>query len=159
MTSSSRASATKFLFLTLLGTIASAAACRDTEVTRNQPMTTSSSTTDIAELTRATGLELPKAARLVGVEREDRGEAHLRAKLIMSRDEWAAFSAKLPIPNDLMEPGTGGFLGQDQDWWDPHAARELRTGQIQRQPGVYLNVGVDDSNPSAVSVYIVQHGT
>jgi hypothetical protein len=58
-----------------------------------------------------------------------------------------------------MDPGTGGFLGQDKAWWDPHGALGLRTGQVERQAGVYLNIGVDDSNPNAVSVYIAQHGT
>ena len=122
-------------------------------------MAASPSPASLAELASDTGLDFPSTARVVGIERQELGEGHVRAKLVMSANEWALFSTKIPIANEAMDSGTGGFLGQDRGWWDPHAARRLRTGQVQRLPGVYLNIGVDDSDPTAVSVYILQHGT
>lgn len=116
-------------------------------------------TNSLADLATRTGLTIPATAQLVGIESEDRGEQYLRAKLVLNAADWSAFAHRMPVARDSMDPGTGGFLGQDQAWWDPHAARGLRTGQVERQAGVYLNIGVDDSNPNAVSVYIVQHGT
>lgn len=113
----------------------------------------------LADLATKAGLSIPPTAQLVGIENDDRGEQYLRAKLVLNAADWSAFSHGMPVARDSMDPGTGGFLGQDKAWWDPHAARGLRTGQVERQAGVYLNIGVDDSNPNAVSVYIVQHGT
>lgn len=113
----------------------------------------------LADLSTKTGLTIPPTAKLVGIEEEGRGEQHLRAKLVLNAADWSTFSHRMPVARDSMDRGTGGFLGQDRAWWDPHAARGLRTGQVERQAGLYLNIGVDDSNPDAVSVYIVQHGT
>jgi hypothetical protein len=113
----------------------------------------------LTDLATKTGLSIPPTAQLVGIENDDRGEQYLRAKLVLNAADWSAFSHGMPVARDSMDPGTGGFLGQDKAWWDPHAAPGLRTGQVERQAGVYLNIGVDDSNPNAVRVYIVQHGT
>ena len=122
-------------------------------------MTTQPASPDLTSIARETGLPFPAGARLVGAERDERGEAYLRAKVLMTQSEWASFARQLPMPLDAMEPGTGGFLGQDHGFWDPNAAGKLRTGQAQRQPGTYLNVGFDDSDPNAVRVYIVKHGS
>lgn len=141
----------------VLCAVPAALSCRDHEEHRD--MKNVPSHNDLETLVQETGLALPPGARLVGMEREPRGEAYLRAKVLMTSSEWAAFAEQLPLSIDAMDPGTGGFLGQDEGFWDPNGAAKLRTGQVQRKAGTYLNVGFDDSDPSAVKVYIVQHGT
>lgn len=151
----------RWMLAGLLFAIASGAlACQQEQ--RNgvrQNMSVPAASQRLADLCAKTGLFVPPSAQLVGVEEDDRGEQYLRAKLVLSASEWAAFSERIPVPRDAMDRGTGGFLGQDNAWWDPHTAEGLETGQVEREAGVYLNIGVDESNPNAVSLYIVQHGT
>jgi hypothetical protein len=152
--------ATKVSISMLLAVASASTACREhQQTTGSQSMSAPSASNQLADLATRTGLTIPPTAQLIGIEDEDRGEQYLRAKLVLNATDWSVFSSQMPVAEDSMDRGTGGFLGQDKAWWDPHAAQGLRTGQAERKPGTYLNIGIDDSDPDAVSVYIVQHGT
>jgi hypothetical protein len=110
-------------------------------------------------LAKELGIEIPAGARVLGVEHQNEGDALLRAKLQMKAADWSALLRSSAVDPAAMSPGTGGLLGPDHGWWDPHAAKHLRTGQTQPAPGTYLNLGFDDSAVDAVTVYIVKHGT
>lgn len=69
------------------------------------------------------------------------------------------FLAKTPIDPSAMRPGTGGFLGSDVDFWDPHKAQGLKTRQARTAKGRVLSVGVDQSRPDVVILYIMEFGT
>ena len=77
----------------------------------------------------------------------------------MAATELAGFLARTPVPAQEFRSGERGLLGPDHGWWDPNKALRLRSGQAQLPQGRALNIGIDDSNPNAVSVYIVNHGT
>jgi hypothetical protein len=110
-------------------------------------------------LAKQLGLDIPASARVLGVERQSEGDALLRAKLQMTSKDWSTLLKSSSVDPEAMSPGTGGLLGPDHGWWDPHAAKNLRTGQALIAPGTYLNLGFDDSNADPVTVFIVKHGT
>lgn len=124
-----------------------------------KPKAMTESLNDLAELQRELQLKIPPGVRVVGIKKTQGGEYHVRAKLLMSRAQWQEFLKNSPVPVDGMDLGTGGFLGQDGGWWDPHAAKALRTGQAQRDQGRFINIGFDDSAPDDVSVYVVHHSS
>jgi len=67
--------------------------------------------------------------------------------------------AQTQIDPASFAPGTAGLLGSDKDFWDPHQAPALRTGQAKRPDARALNLGIDDSRPAVAVVYLVEHGT
>jgi hypothetical protein len=110
-------------------------------------------------LAKELGIDIPAGAQVLGIERQREGDALLRAKLQLKAADWSALLKSSSVDPQGMSPGTGGLLGPDHGWWDPHASKHLRTGQAQVAPGTYLNLGFDDSNADAVTVFIVKHGT
>ena len=105
------------------------------------------------------GLDFPPSTRVVGIRRESGIDDAVQAKLEMGKEEFAGFFAKTPVDRSSMRPGTGGFLGSDVDFWDPHKAPALKTGQAQRSGRRSLNIGVDESRAEVVVVYIMQYRT
>lgn len=131
-------------------------ACRERADVDNHGAPPGAAAKALSQFAEETGVKLPSAAHLIGVRRGERGD--VRAKLILNERDWGEFRETMPVSEDELGPGTRGFMDADEDWWDPHATKNLRAGQIQRSSGAYLNVGIDDSDPSAVSVYIFQFG-
>jgi hypothetical protein len=94
-------------------------------------------------------------------------DAHEGARS-MNRCETALVMALLSVASCRSAPGpellaqlkaaTGGYLGGDDDWWDPNANQNIRTGQVPRDVGGYLNIGMDDTARDAVLVYVFQFG-
>ena len=116
----------------------------------------------LAALAREVGLTFPASARLVGASRESGMDDYLQFKVELDAKDLAAFLATSPIPLDALEPGTHGFLGSDEGFWDPHRAPHIRTGQKQLPGARVLNIGVSEGAGGAggqAAVYIVNHGT
>lgn len=117
------------------------------------------STRSVSELGSELGLSFPPSTRIVGVRRESGIDDAVQAKLEIGKGELAGFLAKTPIDPSGMRPGTGGFLGSDVDFWDPHKVQGLKTGQAKTAKGRVLSVGVDQSRPDVVILYIMEFGT
>lgn len=113
----------------------------------------------LQKLSRDLDLPLPTTAHLVGIEREEGADDMVRAKLLMTPAEWAAFAPKSPVKPEQMRAARPNILGPDEGFWDPNRARGLRLGQVERPGSRYLNIGYDDSKAGEVAVYIFEHGT
>ena len=83
----------------------------------------------------------------------------VQVKLEMAREDVPSLVQQTHIDPASFYPGTGGLMGPDQEFWDPHQAPALRTGQAERPGARALNLGIDDSRPGAAVVYLVEHGT
>lgn len=117
-------------------------------------------TESLAALSAELELQFPPSARLVGVHRSRGGmDDAVRVKLELAASELPLLLTQTKIDVESFEPGTGGLLGPDQDFWDPHHAPALRTGQGKRAGGRVLNMGIDDSHASSTVIYLVEHGT
>lgn len=140
-----------------LGGLLSAVQCRSTGQSmsnENQP------TESLAQLGAELKLMFPQSAHLIGVHRSPGGmDDAVRIKLEMAKEDLPVFLAQTQVDVQSFRPGTRGMLGADRDFWDPHRAKGLRTGQVQRPGARALNVGVDDSGDRVAVLYIVEHGT
>ena len=111
----------------------------------------------IATLTRDFGFALPAGVKVVGSQRED-GDGMLRAKLLMSADQWREFAATSLVPVAEMDSDMG-YVGANQGWWDPQGSVNPHSGSVNRPNGYALHIGYDDGDPNQVRVFIVLHGT
>jgi hypothetical protein len=114
---------------------------------------------ELKELGARFGLPFPSSARLLGIEREQGMDDLVRFKVELPASDWPALRDALPIPFEYMRAGTRGYFGQDRGFWDPHAAGQLRSGQVIREGARALNIGVDEGHPNKVVLYVVEHGT
>ena len=113
----------------------------------------------VAELEARIGFSLPEGIEVKGI-RINPGRASLaQAKLRMNRSAYDVFRQRCPIKDEAFRPGPRGLITQDRGFWDPRKAKNLRTGQAHLPGATALNVGLDESNPDAVVVYIQYHGT
>jgi hypothetical protein len=80
-------------------------------------------------------------------------------KLELAPEDVDSLIAQSKIDPASFAPGTGGLLGPDKDFWDPHRAPKLRTAQAHRPDARALNLGIDDSRAAVAVVYLVEHGT
>jgi hypothetical protein len=113
---------------------------------------------NLTDLAREVGLTFPPSAQLLGQHREAGMDDYLQFKVEIDAAELPAFEASSPIPGAAMEPGEGGLMGPDHDFWDPHRAASLRTGQKSLPAARALNIGIAASG-GKVALYIVNHGT
>ncbi len=128
--------------------------------TRGDQMTDSrTTTTTLADLAPELGLRFSPATRLLLVDRQSGIDDLLRVKVEMPSSDWPSFLASSPVKPEAFRAGARGMLGSDKGDWDPHAAKQLRTGQAIVHNNRALNLGVDDGRAGAVVVYIVSHGT
>jgi hypothetical protein len=113
---------------------------------------------NLTDLAHEVGLTFPPSARLIGQDREAGMDDYLQFKVEIDVSDLTAFEASSPIPAQAMEPGAGGRMGPDHDFWDPHRAASLRTGQKSLPGARVLNIGIAESG-NEVALYIVNHGT
>jgi hypothetical protein len=113
----------------------------------------------LASLGTELNLQFPPSTRLIGVRRWQGMDDMVHVKLELAPEDLDALIAQTQIDPAAFAPGTGGLLGPDKDFWDPHRAPKLRTAQAQRPDARALNLGIDDSRPSVAVVYLVEHGT
>ncbi|MDB4981375.1 MAG: hypothetical protein JWM82_2127 [Myxococcales bacterium] len=113
----------------------------------------------LAALGQEVGLTFPSSARLLGVHRERGIDDLVRFKVELGADDLPRFLASSPVPEEAFEPGEGGLLGPDEDFWDPGRANRLRTGQAMVKNNRALNIGIADGPTRRVVLYIVNHGT
>jgi hypothetical protein len=117
-------------------------------------------TESLAVLGAELELEFPPSARLLGVLRSPGGmDDAVRVKLEVDPSELPMLLGQTHIEAEAFAQGTGGLLGPDKDFWDPHQAASVRTGQAKRAGGRVLNVGIDDSRAGSAVIYLVEHGT
>ena len=113
----------------------------------------------LAALSAELSLQFPASTRLIGVRRSHGMDDIVRVKLEMASRELPFLVAQTQIDPAAFYPGTRGLLGSDKDFWDPHQAPAIRTGQAKRPDARALNLGIDDSQPDVAVVYLVEHGT
>jgi hypothetical protein len=114
----------------------------------------------LGDLGREVGLVFPAGARLIGVERENGMDDLLALEVEIKSSELAAFLERSPVKAADLQPGEGGLLGADHDWWAPGRAVNLRTGQARLPGARVLNLGVADGHrPGTTVLYVVNHGT
>lgn len=113
----------------------------------------------LAALSTELRLQFPPSTRLIGVRRSHGMDDIVRVKLEMASGELPWLVAQTQIDPGAFYPGTRGLLGSDKDFWNPHQAPALRTGQAKRPDARALNLGIDDSRPDVAVVYLVEHGT
>jgi hypothetical protein len=136
----------------VMGDLCCSKGCHGTQSNRE-------STQSSSQLGHELGLSFPPSTRVLGVRRESGIDDAVLAKIEISKNEFQAFFAKTPIDPAAMRPGTGGFLGSDVDFWDPHKAPALKTGQGKSAAGRVLSIGVDESRPDIVVLYIMEFST
>lgn len=134
----------------LLAAAPLALACREHRASdRSQPLESAG---------REVAVDFPPSARLIGVHRERGMDELIAAKVEMPAADWPGFLEGIPMDPKLFEPGEGGLLGPDEDFWDPHQAKSLHTSQAQLPGNRTLNLGYDDSRGNVIVVYVVNHG-
>ena len=123
-------------------------------------MTNTRATESLVQLSAEVGLTLPPSTHVLGVRRISGGmDDALKLKIELPASALPTLLNQTGIPAESFEPGTGGLLGPDREFWDPHQAPALRTGQAKRAGGRVLNVGVDDSRPGLAVLFIMVHET
>ncbi|MFC1642582.1 hypothetical protein ACFL5O_07835 [Myxococcota bacterium] len=80
-------------------------------------------------------------------------------KVPMTKTEWEVFISQSPIKPEQMRPVRPSLWGPDESFWDPNKAANLRIGETPRPGARFLGTAFDDTNPNAVVVYIIDHGT
>jgi hypothetical protein len=139
-----------------LGFLAGFAACRHGERTVSDDRLAES----IDALSAEVGLKFSPSTHLLGVHRMTRGiDDAIQAKVELPMAELPALLSQTQIDAESFEPGTGGLLGPDDEFWDPHKASSIRTGQGKRPDGRVINVGIDEGKPGVAVVYIMVHET
>jgi hypothetical protein len=113
----------------------------------------------LASLGTELSIQFPPSTRLIGVRRSHGMDDIVRIKLELAPEDLDSLIAQTQIDPRSFAPGTGGLLGSDKDFWDPHSAPALRTAQAKRPDARALNLGIDDSRPAVAVVYLVEHGT
>jgi hypothetical protein len=83
----------------------------------------------------------------------------VRVKLELAATEFPSVLEQTAIDGAGLRSGTRGMLGPDDDFWDPHESKSLRTGQVSRSNARSLNLGFDDSRGDVVVAYLMEHGT
>jgi hypothetical protein len=113
----------------------------------------------LSQLSQELGLQFPPSTRVLGVLRSNGMDDAVRVKLEVAASEFPSFFERTQINGAGLRPGTRGMLGPDKDFWDPHQSQSLRTGQVARPNGRFLNLGFDDSRGDSVIAYLMEHGT
>ena len=91
------------------------------------------------------------------VETESGIDDAIFAKLRVPLASAEAFVAGLGVAN--FQHGAADLFGPDRGPWDPHAAKALRVGDVPLPSTRGLVVGIDDSSPDVLVVYVMNHGT
>jgi hypothetical protein len=101
---------------------------------REEPSMTSNRPADsLAQLGAELDLQLLFSARVAGVRRISGGVGGaLKVKVELPGAELPALLEQIGIEPESFELGTGGLLGPDREFWNPHQAPALRTGQTKR---------------------------
>jgi hypothetical protein len=103
-------------------------------------------------------LTFPSNARLIGVHRERGVDDLIAVKVEMDAADWPGFLGRAPVDATLIRPGERGLLGPDEEFWDPHQAKNLHTVEALLPNQRVLNLGYDDSRIGMMVVYVVNHG-
>jgi hypothetical protein len=83
----------------------------------------------------------------------------IQVKVEVPAAELPALLRQTQIGAEYFRPGARGLLGPDDDFWDPHQANALRTGQAKRPEGRALNVGIAEGRQGVAVLYIMLHET
>jgi hypothetical protein len=142
--------------LAVMGCLLGLLAC-NTEASRRQDP--APPVESLASLGTELNIQFPHSTRLIGVRRSYGMDDIVRIKLELAPEDLDSLIAQTQIDPASFAPGTGGLLGSDKDFWDPHRAPALRTAQAKRPDARALNLGIDDSRPAVAVVYLVEHGT
>jgi hypothetical protein len=142
--------------LLLLGLSLATAACNTDAEKGSESVTAAES---LSTLSKELGLTFPPSTRLGGVLRSSGMDDAVRFKLEMNTSEFPSFLAQTGVDPELTRPNMQGIFGPDRDFWDPHQAKSLRTGQVKRPDARALHVGYGEARPGTTVVYVMEHGT
>jgi hypothetical protein len=103
------------------------------------------------------GLSIPPGTRILGASKSNEREGLVRAKLEIPATQVASFMASANI--QALEEAGPDLLGPDKDFWDPHQAGPLRSGDAALPGARFLLVAVEERNTEKAIVYLMVHGT
>lgn len=112
---------------------------------------------DRAAIEKVLGFDLPESAQILMLDRQVGIDDMLRAKIEMPRSSFDAVAQRLPVPLDGMSSGPGR-LSADKGLWNPRSTPHIKSGQVARPGGRFVNIGVAQSD-ERVTLFVVEHGT
>ena len=113
---------------------------------------------DIDKLGKQLELQLPPGTQVVGMETESGGpDDAIFVKLRVPRAHAEQFIRDCGVTRFRSDAAVQ--LGPDRGFWDPHQVKALQVGRVPMQTTRGMVIGVDDSHPDALVVYVLNHGT
>lgn len=114
---------------------------------------------DLREVERVLQVKFPAGSEAVGMMKSEERDRLIRLKVTMPSAALTEFLESGPIARDDFSERRRFFLGPDIDWWDPSKPAALPTGQAKLENGSVVNMGVDRSDASRATVYLLWHET
>jgi hypothetical protein len=114
-------------------------------------------TQDAQTIGQKLGLKLPPGTEVLGVETESGIDDAIVAKLRIPASHSAEFLSDCAVKR--FRPGGANLLGPDHGFWDPHAAKTLRSGEVVLDSGRSLVVALDESSREILVVYAMNYST
>jgi len=112
---------------------------------------------DIGTVGHRLGLHLPPGTEVLGVETEAGIDDAIFAKLRIPVAHAAEFVKDCGVTR--FRSGGANLLGPDHGFWDPHKAKELRSGDVALPSGRYLVIAIDESQSDVLVVYAMNYST
>jgi hypothetical protein len=100
---------------------------------------------------------IPPEAVVLGVDRQEGMDDMVRAKIEVSRSDFAKLAAALPMSEESFSRGPGR-LGSDSGFWNPRSTSGVRSAQVVLPNGRALHVGFADGKADTVLVFVMNHG-
>jgi len=104
-------------------------------------------------------LQLPDEVDVKYFSQVNESDSLTRAVLLLSEDDFLAWIAKFDLEFDRFENDKRYLLGPNLEQWNPNSPKELPTGQVQFENGMFLNIGYTNAINQKVRTYIMFHGT
>jgi hypothetical protein len=114
-------------------------------------------TMDVQLLGQKLGLKLPMSTEILGVETEAGIDDAVRAKLRIPTAQAQTFLQDCGVSR--FKKGGANLMGPDHGFWDPHAAKTLRSGEVSLTSGRAVIVAVDESSEEHIVVYVMNYST
>lgn len=114
---------------------------------------------DLREVERVLQVKFPAGSEAVGMMKSEERDRLIRLKVTMPAEALTEFLESAPIARDDFSERRRFFLGPDTGWWDPSKPAALPTGQAKLENGSVVNMGIDRSNASRATVYLLWHET
>lgn len=104
-------------------------------------------------------VKFPPGTEALGLMKMEERDKLVRLKVRMPAAAWPEFLKNSPIDERDLTDKRRFFLGPDEEWWDPSKPASLPTAQGRLENGSVVNIGVDQSDNSYATVYLLWHET